>query len=592
MKGFLGTYRDSRIVKSFIRRILLIQLISLIIIIIISVFTLQPLLKEQSTRLVSDTNTYMANILDSTLESIKMMANNIMSSEELNNSLSEYNDVPSEQSFQNVQLTLNKLISDYSYIRGVVLDAPNDIRFFSIAGINQEEINFHGDTLYQSIAMNDYGQAFSIISDTEENAFSFLFAKNTFIGSKRHTLTIVYNATPILDSMKQYSQNTFAGFMLMNLNNTVLFKKGEIDTSSTSFVTNNLNSTAETVNGVIFVNTITSSMWKVVSFADNATISLMYRNYLLTTVLLFLFSSILTFLLQTPAISNRLKPINVLSEAMSKITDNHISPETTIHSKDEIGDLSRGFNRMISNLNEYITKTIQHEKNEQRMKYSLLISQIDPHFIYNTLSIINSLARNNRSEDIIAINTSLIEILQDRLRVNAIEVFDSVGHEINIVKNYLLIQNHRYENHADIIWEIDKSLMNMQIPKNIIQPLVENALFHGLIDEETGEIAGKIKIIIRMENHDFFICVQDNGRGITQERIQKMMNGFDVNEENRGRHIGLKNIHERLKYLYDSNSSMDISGDKGTSVTIRIKVQPNGKSTTEGDLLNEKNFDI
>ena len=130
---------------------------------------------------------------------------------------------------------------------------------------------------------------------------------------------------------------------------------------------------------------------------------------------------------------------------------------------------------------------------------SLLVSQIDPHFIYNTINSINYLARKKRCEDIVKVNSALIAILKDRLRVNDIQITDSVANEMKIVNQYIVIEKFMYDGNLEVEWDIAPELMEEQIPKNMIQPLVENSLFHGLIDEESGEFCGKIIITVFQE---------------------------------------------------------------------------------------------
>jgi two-component system sensor histidine kinase YesM len=230
---------------------------------------------------------------------------------------------------------------------------------------------------------------------------------------------------------------------------------------------------------------------------------------------------------------------------------------------------------MLKDLKDSIRIIAEKERLEQKIKYSLLVSQIDPHFIYNTINSINYLARKKRCDDIIVVNSALIYILQDRLRINDIQITDTVEKEIKVVEQYVLIQKYMYEGELELSWFVDEALLKEQIPKNIIQPLVENAIFHGLINEENGSISGKIEIFIEKKDEDIMVKVKDNGRGIDKQNLLNLQTSKRPfkSENERGKKIGLSNIRERLYYLYGKNDCLQIECEpgKGTSVTLVFK---------------------
>ena len=261
---------------------------------------------------------------------------------------------------------------------------------------------------------------------------------------------------------------------------------------------------------------------------------------------------------------------------MNRVSDGHLDVRSNVCTNDEIGELSIIYNHMLDSLNRQIQSIVEYESNEQKMKYNLLIAQIDSHFIYNTMSIINSLARRKKYEDIISINSALIKILQNCLRVKDIDVTDTVAQEMDIVNQYWIIENKRYDNHANLIWQVPDSMLNHPIPKNLIQPLVENCLFHGLIDEETGEIFGTITVSINNASNQIIIRVRDNGKGIPEEKLDLLNNPGELTRQlnDRGRHIGLSNIRQRLSYIYNGHANMIINNDSGTVVTLYLPEYP------------------
>ena len=240
--------------------------------------------------------------------------------------------------------------------------------------------------------------------------------------------------------------------------------------------------------------------------------------------------------------------------------------------QDEIGLLESSFNKMIDDLKHSIEVIGEKEAKEQQIRFSLLVSQIDPHFIYNTINSINYLARKKRCEDIVTVNSALIAILKDRLRVNDIQITDTVANEMRIVNQYIVIEKFMYDGKLDVEWKIPSEFMEEQIPKNMIQPLVENSLFHGLIDEESGEFCGKIIIsVYKNEKDNLVLSVEDDGGGMETEKLAEVKS-MRFNPEDRGKKIGLSNIRGRLYYLYGNTDCMQIESEmgKGTKITIEF----------------------
>ena len=167
------------------------------------------------------------------------------------------------------------------------------------------------------------------------------------------------------------------------------------------------------------------------------------------------------------------------------------------------------------------------------------------------------------------VNSALITIIRDRLRVNDIQITDTIAHEKNILETYIRIQKYMYDGDLQTIWDVEEGAMEEQIPKNMLQPIVENAIFHGLIDEEIGEITGKITITVRRSADGIRVQVTDNGRGISPRRIEEII-GKSYIEEERGRQIGLSNVQSRLYYLYGQRECLHIESVEGEGTTITL----------------------
>ena len=172
----------------------------------------------------------------------------------------------------------------------------------------------------------------------------------------------------------------------------------------------------------------------------------------------------------------------------------------------------------------------------------------------------------------------LIGILRDRLRISDIHLHCPVSEEIRMIEQYAVIQTYRYGKVFQIVWEVPEELKEALIPKYLIQPLVENALFHGLLPnkEENGNVVGgTIWIKISQEENQTIISISDDGRGMSDEQLQKLneMIASDQPIEN-GRNIGLRNVATRLRMLYGDSAQASVSCQGGiTTVKLQYCMQ-------------------
>ena len=196
---------------------------------------------------------------------------------------------------------------------------------------------------------------------------------------------------------------------------------------------------------------------------------------------------------------------------------------------------------------------LYREKLCRSMEYALLATQINPHFIYKTLNTIAFLCKKERNKEAIIATRALEEILKDKLRIDEISIWDTVEQEMDVIRQYINIQQLYYCFPITLEEDIPPELRESRMPKNIILPLVENALYHGILQKENedGECpGGRITISICQENGQFVLHVKDDGVGMTQEELEQVFGkGHKKNRTERGKHIGVRNIRQRLSQI-------------------------------------------
>lgn len=311
----------------------------------------------------------------------------------------------------------------------------------------------------------------------------------------------------------------------------------------------------------------------------NETFLIPYSPFFNTIRILLAISILLLILISIVIVQLSLVRLKRLNAAMKQIQGGNYDIRITDNNKDEIGTIIRTTEKMLHTIQEETERTLQHEKDKKRMQYTLLVSAIDPHFIYNTLDIISFLASMGRTEDVITVNKALIGTLRGRMSMKAGRIFDTIAVERSAVEQYMTIQRYLCSNHIAYRFDVPDDMLQKEIPKNIIQPLVENAIKHGLLTHKGPDritvMDGEVHVSICAVGSRIRIIVQDNGSGMSEES-KKEYERDEIVFRSSGKHIGINNIRARLRYLYNNDYTIQIESvpDHGTTVIIEIPEHP------------------
>lgn len=260
-------------------------------------------------------------------------------------------------------------------------------------------------------------------------------------------------------------------------------------------------------------------------------------------------------------------PFDRLCQSMEEVGKGHFERREVISTNDEVGKLSHSFNDMVDNIQELIEKVYTLEITERQAELEVLKMQINPHFLYNTLDTINWMARAQNNLEIADMTMALGNLLHANLKQD-----DSVtiAQEAQNIRNYLLIQKYRFG--ARLSWEIDidLGLEDYYIPSFILQPLVENAIIHGL--ERKAE-KGSLHLEVQQQGEGLVFRLWDNGVGMSQKAVQDFMEQGEGPFQRSS--IGLKNVDRRLRLYYGDGSGLQIESvlGQGTGICFRIPVQ-------------------
>ncbi|WP_197074284.1 sensor histidine kinase [Paenibacillus sp. FSL P4-0081] len=323
------------------------------------------------------------------------------------------------------------------------------------------------------------------------------------------------------------------------------------------------NAEIDGVKKIVFFYTIEEANWTLMQTIPVESFSMLQQAIyliLLVVIMLCIFFGLLFSFIQHKYL---LKPLLQLRREMAKLKNGNFNITLTIDSQDEIGEISNGFVRMAHQLKEMIDDVYLSKIKQREAELSALESKINPHFLYNTLDSIHWLAVKHKNYDVSEQIEALAEIFRHVL--NKGDSLITIRQEISFIESYMLIQKRKYGKRISYQIEVDQELLEYKTPKLILQPLVENAIVHGLEEVVQG---GFIKVEIIKAEQGILFVVTDNGKGTDEDRINRMMN--DTTETRNV--FALKNIDDRIKISYGSEFGLKFASQYniGTQVEVHI----------------------
>lgn len=261
------------------------------------------------------------------------------------------------------------------------------------------------------------------------------------------------------------------------------------------------------------------------------------------------------------------RPIKVLQLSMKQLSGGDLETRISQKRKDEFGDLFDNFNSLAGELNNLIYAVSESEKRETEAKYRMLQSQINPHFLYNSLDTIRMMAVLDDKNDIAEALLNLSALFRYHIRNSDKPV--TVKEELSQIKNYLSLQQLRLQEKLEIVYDTDEEALSCYMPKILLQPILENCFSHGFKDI-SHKLA--ISVTIKKEGRDISFTVADNGRGMTVDELDRLAEKLSRRDMPAEHGIGLYNVNERLRLYFSDNRGLIIQSreNEGMSVSFTI----------------------
>lgn len=296
------------------------------------------------------------------------------------------------------------------------------------------------------------------------------------------------------------------------------------------------------------------------------------RNFSGLLLLVLIGLGFLTVYLVSGSISN---PIRRLNRLMRKVEKGNFNVASTQNSLDEVGHLSHTFNRMTAEIKELIGQIKLEEKKKRNAELNALQNQINPHFIYNTLSVIKWMSQAQMADNITEAIDDMIKVLSFSTR-NTRE-FVTIGEEAEFIRSYLELLQLRYYNVFDFEIEVGQDITQCKTLKFMVQPFVENAVFHGFAGDSHDY---RLHISIRRWKEDIQFVISDNGMGISEERLAELMHE-ELSTPQTMNSIGVGNVSRRLKLHYGEKYGVTMNSREGEGTTVRILIPAMNRITEE-----------
>ncbi len=488
-----------------------------------------------------------------TLEEIATYAQNITFDDTIQEILKRNTEENTYDYFSGI-LKMEKRLKEYRMIYGSLIQ---DIFVMSNKGEALETAGTYGDLTELSFLEK------FIAEDVAGYSTKFVWDYHGVVGKKNTVAYVVpiYEKNSIL-----YSMGKLVILLDVDKMNS-RFKTDEdihikLETPEGEVLIDNLGE--KQVEEKFYTDTLGKNCWKIYYTIDNREIESVigHANYFMTLIIALFLCGILIF---TVALFVRfMAPLDTLLQGMQKTVQEKRMVRIELHTGDECEEAASVFNQMVESIEKRTAQLIESEKRQFELQLKMLSYQINPHFIYNTLNAIICMARKHDDDKIIDLTKSFIMLLQSLLRTD-LQAMTTVKKEQEYIDNYLHVLQICYRNVPDIIWNVQESVKECQLPRMILYPLVENSVFHGIVpcDRECF-----LKISIQEENGKVYIKVEDNGVGCTEQELEEIQKCLRC--EKIEKHVGLFNVNGRMKLIYKEYCSLNIQSrvNQGTRITF------------------------
>lgn len=550
-----------------------------VIVLVISTISSVASMKRQSIALQQSQNSTISENFRSSLDRYKTAAVATI----MDSSVQEY----AKEVAENLPGMQEPVQDAYNVLSSILL-MNSDLNFLAIMGSEEKDYVYKGRenlavTNFLQIYAEDYQDSKKTGSGTIRMCYN-----NAYYGGKKYTFNVYF---PIYDTSRIFGE---LGLLCMNFTNASLQQIMEFEGAS------NMEIVVADTDGMVVASQNTEKMGQQVDYMEDmkgssGTFTREGRMYIyqrvenwnfyvvsiiptlelyrasIHTIVIITLIWIMLILISMRIIRQIIRrvytPLDNVVNKMDDVAAGSLKTRINVENMGEdFSKLAVGFNSMMEEIQILMeqVKLEQHQIEQQR--FNALQAQIQPHFLYNTLECIHWQAVADGNQEI----STLVKALAKYYRICLSKGRDviTLGMELEHVRNYLIIQNMRYDNIIGSVYDIDEGVKNAMIPKLTLQPLVENSIYHGMKVKEGKK--GTIFITVKREKTDILITVSDTGTGMTQQQIDEMNQHLSEYEDSFG--YGVRNVNKRIELLYGKGFGLFYLKNESGGVTVKIHI--------------------
>ena len=333
-------------------------------------------------------------------------------------------------------------------------------------------------------------------------------------------------------------------------------------------------------------STLSSVGWRLVTFVPTSALTGEFRRVVLILMFVILGLFVLFYCFSRYFLRNILAPVQTVVSGMEQVQEGDLMTHLEPAGQSEIRRMIHSFNQMVRTLRSTITEKERAQEMKHNAEIRALQSQINPHFLVNTLNSIRFMAQVSKFDGLRKMAEALIRIVSCSFRSNI--SFYSLKEELEVLDSYVYLMKIRYSDGFEVEYQIDPQCLECLVPRLILQPLVENSIVHGF----TGDEVGHLQVSASKENAGLALRIWDDGRGMTEEQIAQALDG-KTRTDNDNTSIGLENVIARLKLNFGETCSVEFDSvpDAYTEITLRLPWQTEPAEKVKKGKNNETSTD-
>ena len=544
----------------------------------ISTFSFIVSITDQNSRYVAEQLSIMAEDCADNLEQYKALATSII----LDPHVQNYCESETKQELYNEMGNVYSTFLNMLYFQ-------HNANFIAVTNESMEQYVYNGNSAvsessFETMYEKDYAES---IQAKKKGTLRVNFSNNYHKGRK-YTLTLYF---PAYSVTKLVSSN---GMIIVNLDDNLLmrFNQSGLQYSSNLYLTDVEGNIVSTQNEeqigqrIGFVDRITGSQgmfWqggRLVSYqrvkdwnfyiVNEVSAWSLYQNCFNTILILVLVTLAITgvaLTLAKNATKKLYRPINKVVAKMNDVSGGDLGTRIELEDMDSDGrKLAGGFNIMMDEIDVLMERVKEEQRQLDKMRFNALQSQIQPHFLYNTLECIHWQALSSGSQEI----STMVKALAQYYRICLSEGKDIIPLRVELehIRNYLIIQNMRYGNIITLVEKVEEKYLSMMIPKLTLQPLVENSIYHGIRIKEG--LTGTVEIEVCETEEAVLLTVKDNGGGMEPERIDYI--NRNISEMDRDVGYGITNINKRIELMCGEQYGLRFRQNEGEGICVEIRL--------------------